>query len=1457
MKSNRKSNRGNRSTLAYLNTRKLRFEFLEARRLLAGDLELVRDLNTIPVGFGGDKVFVAGESEIFFTFNSELWHFDTILEETTKLADGLSDARFLGSAGGTSFFAEGSFSSGFDLWRSDGSSSGTMLIAENFDPTIVNSQPLGIALGNQLIFGTGSGAVWSSDGTPEGSYQVGQGGYPVKFGEKAVFLGRDSEHGTEPWISDGTLAGTTLLKDINPGTGSSGFGTDFVEFNGDLYFKAFSEGSGTEIWKTDGTTTGTVLAVETLLGPGDGFPLNFVVAGDFLYFTADAGSFGDRELWRTDGTQDGTSVVIDANPEGSSEPSPRAEVNGMLVFTAFNGSSNELWITDGDTSNTFLLTDISPEVGEVWVVGDEVVFENYTADAEGLWKVDLFSRTPTKLTDTFPFVSLVALEDQIVFLADSPEAGLEPWVSDLTPAGTGLLADLLPGPESSISDPFRALHVVGDRIYFSATYSETQSAIFSTDGSESGTVIASQIYVSTSDSGIEIKGTIGDKLVFSANQVEETGRPNDSLWILENNEVTKLHGNDNYFYGPLAEWNGDWYFTAFRSEQGRSYRELYKTDGTTAGTTLVLDLADVGINGFSLQMYPIQSGLVLYARTPQHGYEFWTSDGTMAGTRLIADIAPGTSGINLWSVMPSTEAEEYLYFMADDRSNGVEVWRTDGSELGTSMLADIATSNVPVDALSLRRVGDKVLFNAHDGSDTTPWGMYSWDEQDLTLSRIFSSDARLSSHDALDEKLRFYADGQLWETDGTEAGTQLLLSDLVLQNFYTSLANQIFFGRFDSTTATRQLWVTDGTNEGTLKLGDFSSINFGIEYEGRLYFSADDRIHGEELWSTDGTPAGTRLETDAFVGETGSVPRNFVLAGGEMYVTADSEKYGRELFKFDTSPLIVTNFQDYPTDEPAIDGSLRRMLEKAAAREGIDDVAFEPNLAGTVFLAEQLEIREGNDVRILGPGNQSVAISGGGETRVFYVEAASLGLNNLRVVEGFSTDFPKVPEEINGIPVAPPAPGVFSSGGGILNIGGSLEIDYVSFEHNETGGILNAENPLGRNYVGLGGAIANFFGAELNVSNSRFANNLAIGSGISAGGAIEIDAFSRASITNTSFTRNRAETLLGGVETIIDPNDPQSFQGAAVGGAVKASGGSELSITHSYFLNNSVVAGDGVAGIGPRGGFAAGGGAVGSQALSLLVGVLMDYPTETQILNSRFIANQAQGGDGIGGSAGGPGLGGAVVNWGASELLLSRSYFAANTARGGNGGNGGSSNPDGGDGGMAAGGAVDTGFSSFGTPITVISSTVFIGNRAVGGAGGIGFEAGLAGLGGNGQGGALANTADLLFERLGLDPLATGDLTMQFSIVRNNRASGGVGRLGGDGFGGGVFNQATTNIRFTPISGNVATGGSGTESDGKGIGGGIYSDEALMAVVDLDFISSRLLRRNRASTDGQNGYGFG
>ncbi|MBK6371565.1 MAG: hypothetical protein IPF64_17600 [Flavobacteriales bacterium] len=72
------------------------------------------------------------------------------------------------------------------------------------------------------------------------------------------FSADDGTHGAEPGVSDGTTAGTVLLKDINPGTGSSA-PSGFVSWQGRVYFAADNGVDGQQLWSTDGTEAGTWL----------------------------------------------------------------------------------------------------------------------------------------------------------------------------------------------------------------------------------------------------------------------------------------------------------------------------------------------------------------------------------------------------------------------------------------------------------------------------------------------------------------------------------------------------------------------------------------------------------------------------------------------------------------------------------------------------------------------------------------------------------------------------------------------------------------------------------------------------------------------------------------------------------------------------------------------------------------------------------------------------------------------------------------------------------------------------------------------------------------------------------------------------------------------------------------------------------------------------------------------
>src|SRR5262249_56046928 len=80
------------------------------------------------------------------------------------------------------------------------------------------------------------------------------------------FSANDGVHGREPWVSDGTAAGTVLVEDINPGAADSAPGY-FTNVNGLVYFDVLEDPIyGAELWQTDGTAAGTALVQDIYPG---------------------------------------------------------------------------------------------------------------------------------------------------------------------------------------------------------------------------------------------------------------------------------------------------------------------------------------------------------------------------------------------------------------------------------------------------------------------------------------------------------------------------------------------------------------------------------------------------------------------------------------------------------------------------------------------------------------------------------------------------------------------------------------------------------------------------------------------------------------------------------------------------------------------------------------------------------------------------------------------------------------------------------------------------------------------------------------------------------------------------------------------------------------------------------------------------------------------------------------
>lgn len=130
---------------------------------------------------------------------------------------------------------------------------------------------------------------------------------------------------------------------------------------------------------------------------------------------------------------------------------------------------------------------------------------------------------------------------------------------------------------------------------------------------------------------------------------------------------------------------------------------MWVTNGTTEGTQLVADIyPGIATNrydprsGEKIEDYPYSSfpygfakfngKLYFRARDGENGDELWVTDGTTEGTTLVADINPGSS-----SSVPSdlAELDGKLYFRANDGENGSELWVSDGTTEGTALVNDL------------------------------------------------------------------------------------------------------------------------------------------------------------------------------------------------------------------------------------------------------------------------------------------------------------------------------------------------------------------------------------------------------------------------------------------------------------------------------------------------------------------------------------------------------------------------------------------------------------------------------------------------------------------------------------------------------------------------------------------------------------------------------------------------
>ena len=819
-----------------------------------------------------------------------------------------------------------------ELWKSDGTTAGTIRIKEFPDlrgVTLAEANDVLFITGNSQ--NTGNQELWKSDGTEAGTVLVyswanNYGGGDIVSSNGLVYINLGATNAL--WRSDGTAAGTMMLKSFTTvssmtdvdgtlfisGDGqlwkSNGTpaGTLFVKSvgiaaspkpvaaNGLLIFVGFDNASGYEPWKSDGTEAGTVMLQDVEPGLNGSNIRSFCPSNtNWVYFFA-TNSFNGEGLWNTNGTAAGTQLVADLDDAGQYSYGSLTDVNGTIFFTGYDAAhGTELWKSNGSVAGTVMVKDIFPGA-EINGVG---------------------SSRPTSLINlngTLYFSANNEIFTSEFGATDCATSG-ELWKSDGTEAGTVLVKDIYQGPGGSAPSGFIQ---VGNMLFFKANNGLSGRELWKTDGTANGTTAVKDIVVSPGSNPkwfTEMNG----KVYFKA--FNQDGGPAFSRGteIYQTNGTVSGTGQTTWIYNfgsnpnEFVNHNGELYISAYNG----GGVELYKSNGlglySAGAATVVVKKINSPSSPFGPGSNPshlTSGGQFLFFSVTDgiNGYELWKTDGTSVGTALVKDINPtgNSNPDNLINVNGT------LFFTADNGTDGIELWKSDGTDAGTVMIKNIHTAGNSNPA-ALVNVNGTLYFTADDGVN----GIQLWKSNGTEAGTILvkNINAIANSNPAsltnINGVLYFSADDgingvEAWKSDGTEAGT-VLLKDIYAgplgsnPTLFTDL-NGIALFAADDGIAGRELWGSNGTDAGTILIKDIQPGSAGSNPSAlkkigdNVLFAANDGIRGNEVWLSNGAESGTRLMSEIEPGVAGSDPTEFFEYGSKVLVAATNAMVGSEVW---------------------------------------------------------------------------------------------------------------------------------------------------------------------------------------------------------------------------------------------------------------------------------------------------------------------------------------------------------------------------------------------------------------------------------------------------------------------------------------------------------------------------------------------------------------------------------
>lgn len=677
------------------------------------------------------------------------------------------------------------------------------------------------------------GKVWTTDGTAAGTQLIytpdpldasPSTRTACMVSGQLLFLGRSGDQ-RQLWVSDGTPAGTQSVTDI----AESGFTVDAATASNGCYFLT-QRNNGRALWFSDGTAAGT----SQLRQWSSGWPYEIALLGDEAYLMQSVGS--GVQLIRASQSQP---VASFAHGFGQ-----LLSAGSRLAFITSEGSGYGVKISDGSAAGTRsaslngqplvlggLDLSLRAEGGRFFARNNEALYaiDPATAEATALGAFNVFGGNSES----------ASLGGIAIGIGQAPGSGRELWRSDGTPAGTRLLHDIAQSsadgirlwrPDSSV--------VRGDTVYFLNGASGESMQLWRTDGSAAGTRgLAPELHGGGS---LVDFAALGDDFLVTRQETNAGGTASA-------HRVKADFSAGSLLWSPLTERD-------IASSGDGTSAQFFCGTVTAAENLCGLRSGDLQASvlapGGEIVPYPQEiGGIGAVALTLFRG-RLWRSDGTLPGT---FELQPG---------------------VAVSRVSGDSDWQVPG----------------------------RLLFTACTGVNGTGCGAYVSDGSVAGTQRIAEIEGRVSAAAKIGASRALFAVGdgigELWSSDGTAAGTLMLREVGVTSAIAVAGTTAHLIGY--SSGALRYV-VSDGTAAGTrivpmtMQL-DFASRPVALDAD-TVVFGCYTRDSGSELCSVDGNGDNLRIAADIWPGPASSAPTFAAQTAQGLYFSANDGIHGSELWR--------------------------------------------------------------------------------------------------------------------------------------------------------------------------------------------------------------------------------------------------------------------------------------------------------------------------------------------------------------------------------------------------------------------------------------------------------------------------------------------------------------------------------------------------------------------------------